>query len=206
MRGQDSYRWDFLPTKIMKINKIDLDKIEELVKPLKNNSLDDWYLTNKYGDWLFEHIPYGWIIYYKYCDVKRRLISNYQRMRYGVSDSECWNLDYTITKFILPRLKHYRKINVNSHPPDITSEQWHQIVDEMIWTFEYMHDEEKFNPTPSIKYDGGDVKTYHIQLTREKTPEQKQAWDDYFKKNDQLEERRKKGLLLFAEYYYQLWD
>jgi c-di-GMP-related signal transduction protein len=43
-------------------------------------------------------------------------------------------------------------------------------------------------------------------INREKTPEQKQAWAEYLKKNEELEERRKKGMLLFAEYYSQLWD
>jgi hypothetical protein len=47
---------------------------------------------------------------------------------------------------------------------------------------------------------------YFKNIKREKTPEQKQAWDEYLKKNEELEERRKKGMLLFAEYYQQLWD
>ena len=47
---------------------------------------------------------------------------------------------------------------------------------------------------------------YFKSINREKTPEQKQAWEQYLKKNEELEERRKKGMLLFAEYYQQLWD
>jgi tRNA-dihydrouridine synthase len=127
-------------------------------------------------------------------------------MRYGVSDSECWSLDWTLTNFILPRLKHFKKINVHTHPPDITPEQWDKILDELIWTFEYMHDEEKFNPTPMFRYEVDNMDDYFKNIKREKTPEQKQAWEEYLKKNEELEERRKKGMLLFAEYYQQLWD
>jgi hypothetical protein len=127
-------------------------------------------------------------------------------MRYGVSDSECWSLDWTLTNFILPRLKHFKKINVHTYPPDITPERWNEILDELIWTFEYMHDEEKFNPTPMFRYEVDNMDDYFKNIKREKTPEQKQAWDEYLKKNEELEERRKKGMLLFAEYYQQLWD
>jgi tRNA-dihydrouridine synthase len=127
-------------------------------------------------------------------------------MRYGVSDSECWSLDWTLTNFILPRLKHFKKINVHTYPPDITPERWNEILDELIWTFEYMHDEEKFNPTPMFRYEVDNMDDYFKNIKREKTPEQKQAWEQYLKKNEELEERRKKGMLLFAEYYQQLWD
>ena len=80
-------------------------------------------------------------------------------------------------------------------------------MDELIWTFEYMEDEEKFNPMPPVMYVRlGNMDDYFKNVEREKTPEQKQAWEQYLKKNEELEERRKKGMLLFAEYYQQLWD
>ena len=33
-----------------------------------------------------------------------------------IQDSEYWNLDLTIIKFILPRLKKFKKINIHSYP------------------------------------------------------------------------------------------
>lgn len=169
-------------------------------------SEDTWYRTNRFVDWLFDTVPYGWRVYYRYGELRRCCISTYQRIRYGVSDAECWSLDCTLTKFILPRLKHFKKINVNSHPANITSEQWNEILDEIIWTFEYMNDEERFNPFPRIKDDIIDMNKYIDNINREKTPEQKQAWKEYFEKSAELEERRKRGMQLFAEYYFQLWD
>ena len=47
---------------------------------------------------------------------------------------------------------------------------------------------------------------YIDNINREKTPEEKQAWKEYFEKSAELEERRKRGMQLFAEYYFQLWD
>ncbi len=69
-----------------------------------------------------------------------------------------------------------------------------------------MHDEEKFNPMPTVMYVSGNMNDYFKNVKREQTPEQKQAWEQYLKKNQELEDRRKKGMLLFAEYYQQLWD
>ena len=79
--------------KEIEIEKIEVDEID----------LDDikFYKTNKFFDNLIDKIPYGWRIYYRYYDVKRWFISTYQKIRYGVSDQECWSLDYTITKFVL---------------------------------------------------------------------------------------------------------
>lgn len=185
---------------------LNVKKINESLEKSEDTSLEPWYRTNKYGDWILDHLAYGWRIYYRYYDVKRWIISTYQRIRYGVSDSECWSLDWTFTNFILPRLKHFKKINVHTHPPDITYEQWHQILDELIWTFEYMHDEEKFNPMPSVMYVRVNMDDYFKNINREKTPEQKQAWNDYVKKSKELEKRRKKGMQLFVKYYQQLWD
>jgi hypothetical protein len=69
-----------------------------------------------------------------------------------------------------------------------------------------MEDVEKFNPMPPVMYVRNNMDDYFKSINREKTPEQKQAWEQYLKKNEELEERRKKGMLLFAEYYQQLWD
>jgi hypothetical protein len=69
-----------------------------------------------------------------------------------------------------------------------------------------MHDEEKFNPMPSVMYVRVNMDDYFKNINREKTPEQKQAWNDYLKKSKELEKRRKKGMQLFVKYYQQLWD
>ena len=185
----------------MKINKI----VESDVTIEKIEVEDiEFYKVNKFVDNLIDKIPYGWRMYYRYYDVKRWFISTYQKIRYGVSDQECWSLDCTITKFVLPRLKHFKKINRNSHPSDLTPEQWELIVDELIWTFEYMSDDgQTFNPFPNLwkpKEDGT------LSVFKERTPEEKELYRVWDVKQKELEERKEKGLQLFIKYYQHLWD
>ena len=58
-----------------------------------------------------------------------------QRLVQGWDDSEVWNLEYTISKFTLPRLKRLKEIQ-NIHPSNITEEEWSDCVDKMILAFE----------------------------------------------------------------------
>lgn len=181
-------------------------KINDRLIESENTPIADkveWYRTNKFGDWLLDTVPYGWRIYYKVSDIKRWFISTYQRMRYGVADEECWSLDSTFTKFILPRLKHFKNMNRYGYHPDLTPEQWEEVIDELIWTFEYMSGDEKFNPFPLLWKENEDMKEY---LTREKTVEEKSQMTEWSKKNEELEQRKQKGLELFAKYYCHLWD
>ena len=160
----------------------------------------NFYRINKFMDELLDNIPYGWRIYHKTHHIKSWIVSIYQKLRYGVSNKECWNLDQTITKFILPRLKHFKKVNVHSHPANLTEEKWDAILDEIIWTFEYLDNPEKFNPFP---YSCAILTSSRVSG---KTEKQKQDWKNYVNKSLGLEERKKKGLQLFAEYYENLWD
>lgn len=183
-----------------------VEKINESLEKSELTDLEPWYKTNKYGDWIFNHIPYGWRLYYKYCDVRLWFKSTYQKMRYGVSNQECWSLDCTITKFILPRLKHFKKMQRYGYPPDITPERWEEILDELIWTFEYMKDDgETINPFPTIQWNPSfdSVKACH---NREKTAEEKELISKWDVKNKELDKRKDEGLMLFAKYYSHLWD
>lgn len=178
-------------------------KINERLEESENTPIDsevEWYRINKFGDWLFDTIPYGWRMYYKFYDIKRWFISTYQRMRYGVADEECWSLDSTFSKFILPRLKHFKKMNRYGYHPDFTPEEWENVLDELIWTFEYLVDDERMNPFPNFYEDK------KWTFDKEKSPEDKKLFDKWMKKNNELEERSQKGLQLFAKYYRHLWD
>lgn len=60
---------------------------------------------------------------------KKRNYSNF-------TNEELWNLDVTIAKFILPRLKRYKK-STRCHPAEITEKQWDTILDKMIFSFNF---------------------------------------------------------------------
>jgi hypothetical protein len=179
-----------------------IKKINERLEESENSPLSKeiGYVTNKFGDWFLDTVPYGWRVYYKCHDIKRWFISTYQRIRYGVSNEECWSLDATFSKFILPRLKHFKKMKRYGYHPDFTPEEWENLLDELIWTFEYLNDDERFNPFPHYL---GDTEWL---LNKGKTPEQKQSFDEWMKKHNELQERKQKGLELFARYYCHLWD
>lgn len=59
-----------------------------------------------------------------------------QRKENGFDDTETWSLKTTIAKFVLPRLKGFKERHFD-HPCDITFEKWDEILDEMIFSFEY---------------------------------------------------------------------
>lgn len=57
----------------------------------------------------------------------------------GIMQDELWNLDYTFSLFILPRLKAFRK-NLLGYPNDLTQESWEEMLDKMIWSFQQVAD------------------------------------------------------------------
>ena len=58
-----------------------------------------------------------------------------QRRKYGFDDTETWALDFTIAKFIVPRLKKFKEIK-NGFPLGMSLEAWDKILDKMILAFE----------------------------------------------------------------------
>jgi hypothetical protein len=60
----------------------------------------------------------------------------FQRLARGWDDSEIWSLDYTISQFVLPRLKGLKKIQ-HGYPSTLsTMQEWEDIMDKMILAFE----------------------------------------------------------------------
>ena len=59
----------------------------------------------------------------------------WQRFRYGFSNRELWNLDYTVAKFILPRLKRFREIS-GGYPAQLSEQEWNAVLDKMIIAFQ----------------------------------------------------------------------
>lgn len=49
----------------------------------------------------------------------------------GYDDTETWNLYYTISKFILPRLKRFEEVNP-CYPGNLTMKEWKNIINKMI--------------------------------------------------------------------------
>lgn len=75
---------------------------------------------------------------------KRQKIWRKQRNERGFDDTETWNLDRTISKFIVPRLKVFAE-KTNCFPNDLTFEKWKAILEDMIWSFNFISDIENVN-------------------------------------------------------------
>ena len=57
-----------------------------------------------------------------------------QLAKHGVDESEVWNLDITIAKFILPRIKLLRK-TTHGYPSTLTPEKWDKVLKQMQTSF-----------------------------------------------------------------------
>lgn len=61
-----------------------------------------------------------------------------QLKKNGFDASETWNLDETIARFALPRLKYFRK-NLHGYPGSLKNiKEWKKILKKMIKSFEYV--------------------------------------------------------------------
>ena len=147
-------------------------------------------------------------LYIKFCELGRNLKSCYQRIVYGVADIECWSLNNTIAEYALPRLIHFKNMKRSGIPPQLGVKEWDNILDEIIFAFDYTVNEEKYNPMPDeLLYHNriGDGNLIQL-LNREKTIEEKKAWNIYMLRCNELEQRKRRGFKLFAEYFDNLWD
>lgn len=55
----------------------------------------------------------------------------------GFCDAETWSLDSVICQFVLPRLKRFKELNIGYPGGEITWEKWNEILDKMIFAFEF---------------------------------------------------------------------
>ena len=68
--------------------------------------------------------------------MKLYIKQKWQKLTRGYSDEELWNLDYTICKWLLPRLKTFKE-ETNSYPSTLTSpKEWDDILEKIILALE----------------------------------------------------------------------
>ena len=111
------------------------------------------------------------------------------------------NLDETLAKFILPRLKFFRK-KTFSCPYGFTFEEWKDILDKMILSFKLVLDTSEPN--------FGEHKC-HIEKINDKLsklvedPDSTFDTEAYRKWHKDRQKTIEKGLKLFAEHFQDLW-
>lgn len=194
---------------------------EELLKKM-NQDLEECFDKGTFWDKVFDFIPFslGHKIRRFYYSCRWNVKCTYQKIRYGVSDDDVFSLYHNISKFIVPRLKYFKESGKKGIPAEFVPEdyhllseeemiaadekaikEWNAILDEIIFAFEYNIDDEKYAPFPDILM----KKWEKHDFNRERTVEEQQAWKDYMALSDKLNERKKKGMKLFAEHFDNLW-
>lgn len=58
-----------------------------------------------------------------------------QKLRVQIDTWDTWNMDHTLAHIILPMLKQLKATN-HGYPSDLTEQEWDEIQDKMIWSFE----------------------------------------------------------------------
>ena len=103
-----------------------------------------------------------------------------QWIKQGFPDSDVWDLDCSMMKWLQPRLNRYMKLRAG-HPAELTDEQWRKILDDM---------------------------HYYVSAVALHIAEWEM--DSYFKGTDlKLKDRARKyrrGKQYFKKYLHNLWD
>ncbi len=78
----------------------------------------------------------------------------YQRLTRGFDDSATWSLDIHLAGLILPRLKRFKELNTHAYPNGLTPELWAEILDKMIFAFEFtVSDDKMFGKFDESEYE-----------------------------------------------------
>ena len=76
-------------------------------------------------------------------DLAKREIDFYkQTEEIGFNDGDLWNLDFTMARFIYPRLKRFKEEYNVGHPGSLTEEQWADYLEKMVAAFEILASED----------------------------------------------------------------
>lgn len=129
-----------------------------------------------------------------------------------IAPKELWNLDYTVAKFVLPRLIKFKENSLGfpGYDEADTMNKWQDILQKMITAFEYIvTDDDWWVDDPRYDYSDG----IHIEIDKDKKTLFHFRIDDWAKEiennrdteQDRRNEAIKEGLELFSKYFRHLW-
>lgn len=135
--------------------------------------------------WNFE----DFIKWFKPSRIGFNLFCLYQRIRYGFCDKDLWNLDYTIARFVYPRLKRFIEKGIRGCPSTVYDESrseeenfkaWKEILNKMLLAFDMILNEDKYVNYKNSQSIKKDMNNYWNQINE--------------------------GMILFAQHFSGLWD
>lgn len=124
-----------------------------------------------------------------------------QKKNRSIKYKDIYSLDNTIARFVLPRLKFFKK-NIIGYPPDITYEEWKSIIDKMILAFELILDKSEPN-FGELKFNTEKTDNGHWKMVED--PDSTFDAEAYMKWHKDRQSTIAEGLKLFAEYFQDLW-
>lgn len=119
----------------------------------------------------------------------------------NIKYKDIYNLDSTIARFILPRLKFFRK-KTFSCPYGFTLEEWKDILDKIILAFELILDTSEPN-FGELKFNKEKTDNGHWKMVKD--PSSTFDTEAYIKWKEDKEAKIEESLKLFAEYFQDLW-
>ena len=114
--------------------------------------------------------------------------------------SDLWNLDITIAKFVLPRLKKFKKENIGypGRKEMDTPEKWDEVLDKMILAFEYVISwDDWWLDDPKYNYIRAESKYDDEYVTKIR--------NSYLAEDKRRQVAIGEGLELFAKWFRDLW-
>jgi len=120
---------------------------------------------------------------------------------------DTFSLDATLAPIICAGLKKFKDAITNTdwggYPHCFeTQEEWHEVIDKMIWSFENADLEIEL---PEEYWEGTQGMSPLERVKREKTPAQKVMWEEYIRASEEHQEELQKGFDLFAKHFQSLW-
>jgi len=147
---------------------VELVEQEEVRNSITDCDLYDKITTLQHIGEFFSGI--GYMIYHKWLDVRKFIVHNvFGRIRFGFDTSDLWSLDYSITKFIYPRLKKFVEDGTQGYPSELDDKEfitkhklkylvgtedkdtWNNILHKMLKTFEILHSDTYMHDTDDSK-------------------------------------------------------
>lgn len=137
----------------------------------------------------------------KYWTVRYKIIKAYQTLRYGFPDDQVYDLYSGVIQYTLPRLKKFN-YKLNSHPNDLTFEEWQTVINKIIWSME--HNDDSISPIYPDNYDHRNIVTGVIEHAIKFDKIDKRSVD--FSPIKLHGEKVQEGFELFGKYFTHLWD
>lgn len=145
-------------------------------------------------------------------DVEKLAKYKKQRIERGFDDTELWSFDVTIAKFVLPRLIEFRKV-ANGYPADFkTFENWLATIDKMIYAFDHLVNEEKYDDERDKElelhwigmYDEKKLPDGNYEIVYGKNYDEEKM-KKYHEMKKEEAEKIDEGLQLFGKHFRALW-